>query len=137
MTKIKFCSVCGSILWIVWYIKGKPSKNDRIEITTTTKSLNDFLQEKRKDRQKFILSHKSLGCHKTRSDAKPSHKIVDTSVITEVGITDMSKGNLEPVRGSSLPVKVGNDMKQQEICQLAIEKHCYHDQFFSNLEQYV
>ena len=28
-------------------------------------------------------------------------------------------------------------MKQQEICQLTIKKHCNHDQFFSNLEQYV
>ena len=37
---------------------------------------------------------------------------------------DMSKGNLEPVRGSRLPVKVGKDMNQEEICQLVIKKHC-------------
>ena len=49
----------------------------------------------------------------------------------------MPKGNLEPVRGSRLPVKVGKDINQEEICQLAIKKHCDHDQFFSNLEQYV
>ena len=41
---------------------------------------------------------------------------------------DMSKGNLKPVRGSRLPVKVGKDMNQEEICQLAIKKHCNHDQ---------
>ena len=35
---------------------------------------------------------------------------------------DMSKGNLEPVRGSRLPVKVGKDMNQEEICQLDIKK---------------
>ena len=50
---------------------------------------------------------------------------------------DMSKGNLEPVRGSRLPVKVGKDMNQEEICQLAIKKHCNHYQFFTGLEQYV
>ena len=53
----------------------------------------------------------------------------------EFGIMGMSKGNLEPVRGSRLPAKVQKDMKQQEICQLAIKKPCNHDQLFSN--QYV
>ena len=144
MAEIKFCSVCGSKVAESDRFCGSCGtkrvnfqKDDRIEVTATTKSLKDFLQEKRKDRQKFSLPRKSLGCHKVRSDAKPSHKIVDTSVIIEVGIMDMSKGNLEPVRGSRLPVKVGKDMNQEEICQLAIKKHCNHDQFFTNLEQYV
>ena len=119
MAEIKFCSVCGSKVaesdqfcgscgrkWV------NLQKDDRIEVTATTKSLKDFLQEKRKDRQKFSLPRKSLGCHKVRPDAKPSHKIVDTSVIIEVGIMDMSKGNLEPVRRSRLPVKVGKDLEQ-------------------------
>ena len=172
MAKIKFCSVCGSKVAESDQFCGSCGtkrlnlqKDDRIEVTATTKSLKDFLQEKRKGRQKFSLPRKSLGCHKIRSDAKPSHKIVDTSVIIEVGIMDMSKGimdmskgimdmskgimdmskgimdmskgNLEPVRGSRLPVKVGKDMNQEEICQLTIKKHCDHDQFFTNLEQYV
>ena len=144
MAEIKFCSVCGSKVAESDQFCGSCGtkrvnlqKDDRAEVTATTKSLKDFLQEKRKDRQKFSLSRKSLGCHKVRSDAKPSHKIVDTSVIIEVGIMDMPKGNLEPVRGSRLPVKVGKDMNQEEICQLAIKKHCDHDQFFTNLEQYV
>ena len=47
----------------------------------------------------------------------------------------MSKGNLEAVMGSRLPAKVQKDMKQQEICQLAIKKPCNNDQLFSN--QYV
>ena len=34
-------------------------------------------------------------------------------------------------------IKVEKDMNQQEICQLAIKKHCDHDQFFSNMELYV
>ena len=42
----------------------------------------------------------------------------------------MSKGNLEPVRGSRLPVKVEKDMNKEETCQLAIKKHCDHDQLF-------
>ena len=70
------------------------------------------------------MPRKSLGCRKIRSDAKQSHKIVDNSLIIEVAIMDMSKGNGEPVRGSRLPVKVGKDMNQEEICQLVIKKHC-------------
>ena len=122
MTKIKFYSVCG------WKVAESDQfcgscgtkrvnleKDDRIEITATTKTLKDFLQAKRKDRQKFSLPRKFLSFHKIRSDAKPSHKRVDTSFIIEVGIMDISKENLEPVRGSRLPVKVGKDMKKEEI----------------------
>ena len=144
MAEIKFCSVCGSKVAESHQFCGSCctkrvnlEKDDRIEITATTNSLKDFLQEKRKDTQRFSLPHKSLSFNKIRSDAKPSHKIVDTSVIIEVGIMDMSKGNLEPVRESRLPVKVGKDINQEEICQLAIKIHCDHDQLFSNLEQYV
>ena len=144
MVEIKFCSVCGSKVAESDKFCGSCGtkrvnlqKNDRIEITATAKSLNDFLQEKRIDRQKFNLPRKSLCYHITRSDAKPSHKIVETSALIEVEIMDMSKGNLEPVKGFRLPVKVGKDMNQQEICQLAIKKHGDHGQLFSNLEQYV
>ena len=130
MAEIKFCSVCGSKVAESDQFCGSCGtksvnfqKDDKIEVTATTKPLKDFLQEKRKDRQKFSLPRKSLGCHKVRSDAKPSHKIVNTSVIIVVGIMDMSKGDLEPVRGSRLPIKVGKDMNQEEICQLPIKKH--------------
>ena len=37
-------------------------------------------------------------------------KAVDGSVTIEIGIMDTSKGSLEPVRGSKLPVKFGKDM---------------------------
>ena len=98
MAEIKFCSVCSLKVAESDQFCGSCDtkrvnleKDNRIEITATTKSLKDSLQEKRIDRQKFSLPRKSLGCHKIRSDAKPSHKIVDTSVVIEVGITDMSK----------------------------------------------
>ena len=64
-------------------------KVDRIEITAKTKLLKDVLQEKQKERQNFRLSSKSSGCYKIRSDAKSTHKIVNTSVIIKVGIMDM------------------------------------------------
>ena len=77
MAEIKFCSVCGSKVAESDQFCGSCStkrvnleKDDRIETTATTKSLKGFLQEKRKDRQKFSLSRKSLGCHKVRSDAR-------------------------------------------------------------------
>ena len=123
MTEIKSCSVCGLKVAESDQFCGSCGekrvnlqKDDRTE-----KMLEDFRQEKQKRRQKFSLHLKSLGCHKTRSDAKLSYKIVNISVIIEVGIMDMSKGNLEPVRGCRLPVKVEKDMNQEEICQLAIK----------------
>ena len=72
MVEIKFCSVCGSKVTESDKFCGSCGtkrvnlqKNDRIEITATAKSLNDFLQEKRIDRQKFapqilMLSHNKI-----------------------------------------------------------------------------
>ena len=77
MAEIKFCSVCG--LKVTESDQFRKScgtqrvnleKDDRIEITAATKSLKNFLQEKRKDRQKFSLPRKFLGFHKIRSDAR-------------------------------------------------------------------
>ena len=49
-------------------------------------------------------------------------KTVDSSVAIEVGIMDTSKGSLELVRGSKLPVKVGKDMTADELRVLAPKK---------------
>ena len=46
-------------------------------------------------------------------------KTVDSSVAIALGIMDTSKGSLEPVRGSKVPVKVGKDMTTDEVCVLA------------------
>ena len=57
-------------------------------------------------------------------------------VIIEVGIMGISKGNLEPVKGSRLPVKVRKDINQGDM-SVRYQKHCDHDHVFSNLEKYV
>ena len=49
-------------------------------------------------------------------------KTVDSSVAIEIGIMDTSKRSLEPVRGSKLPVKVGEDMTADEVRVLAQKK---------------
>ena len=64
-------------------------------------------------------------------------KTVDGSVTIEIGIMDTSKGSLEPVRGSKLPVKVGRDVTADEVRVLAQKKHSDYDQFFSGLKNYV
>ena len=49
-----------------------------------------------------------------------NYKIVNSgSTVIEIGTMDNSKGSLEPVRGSKLPVKVGKDMRADEVRALA------------------
>ena len=49
-----------------------------------------------------------------------NYKIVNSSsIVIEIGTMDNSKGSLEPVRGSKLPVKVGKDMRADEVRALA------------------
>ena len=50
-------------------------------------------------------------------------KTVDSSIGIEIGIMDTSKGSLEPVTGSKLPVKVGKDMTADELRGLAQKKN--------------
>ena len=62
--------------------------------------------------------------------------VIDSSVAIEAGIMDTSKGSLEPVRGSKLPVKVGKDVTADKVRVLTPRKHSEH-QFFLELENYV
>ena len=48
-------------------------------------------------------------------------KTVNVSVTIEIGIMEISKGSLEPVRGSKLPANVGKDMTADEVCVLPQE----------------
>ena len=48
-------------------------------------------------------------------------KTVNVSVTIEIGIMEISKGSLEPVRGSKLPANVGKDMTADEVCALPQE----------------
>ena len=50
-------------------------------------------------------------------------KTVDSSIAIEIGIMDTSKGLLEPLTGSKLPVKVGKDMTADELRGLAQKKN--------------
>ena len=50
-------------------------------------------------------------------------KTVDGSVAIELGIMDTSKGSLEPVRGSKLPVKAGKDITADEVHVLGQKKN--------------
>ena len=59
-------------------------------------------------------------------------KTVNVSVTIEIGIMEISKGSLEPVRGSKLPANVGKDMTADEVCVLPQENIQITINFFSD-----
>ena len=64
-------------------------------------------------------------------------KTVDCSVKIEIGITDISKRSLEPVRRSKLSVKLGNDMTVDEVRVLAQKNIQITFSPFAGLENYI
>ena len=128
----QFCISCGSI-------KKKSSENEKEteKATTSTESLNEYLFEKRNERKKCKVTHKTSSTDRRKSMSWANCKTIDGSVTIEIGIMDTSKRSLEPVRGSKLPVKVGKYMAADEVRILAQKKHSDYDQFFSGLENYV
>ena len=110
-----------SVLYQLRIKKKKSSENEKEteKATTTTKSLNEYLFEKRNERKKYKVTHKPSSTDGKKSMSWGNCKTVDGSVTIEIGIMDTSKGSLEPVRGSKLPVKVGKDMTADEVRILA------------------
>ena len=80
---------------------------------------------------------KTITADRRKSMFSGNSKTLESNVAIEVGIMDTSKGSLQPVRGSKLPVKVGKDMTADEVLVLAQKKYSDYDQFFSGLENYV
>ena len=103
-------------------IKKKSSDNEKEteKPTTSTKSSNEYLFEKRNERKKYKVTHKTIS---RKSMFWGNCKTVDGSDAIEIGIMDTSKGSLEPLRESKLPVKVGKDMTADEVRILAPKKN--------------
>ena len=104
--------------------KKKSSENgkEREKATTTTKSLNEYLFEKRNETKKYKVTHKPSSTDRRKSMSWGKCKTVDGSATIEIEIMDTFKGSLEPVRGSKLPAKVGKDMTVDKVRILAQKK---------------
>ena len=98
-----------SVLYQLRIKKKKNSENEKEteKAATTTKSLNEYLFEKRNERKKYKLTHKPSSTDKRKSMSWGNCKTADGNATIEIGIMDTSKGSLEPLRGSKLPAKVG------------------------------
>ena len=83
------------------------------------------------------VTRKTITADRRKSMISGNCKTVDSSVATDLEIMDTSKGSLELVIGSKVPVKVGKDMMTDEVRVLAQKKHSDYDRFFSGLERCV
>ena len=62
---------------------------------------------------------KKNSADRRKSMFRGNFKTIDDSVTIEIGIIDTSKGSVESVRGSKMPVKVEKDMTADELRVLA------------------
>ena len=108
MSEISFVSIADQK-------KSIENEKETEKATTSTKSLNEYLFEKRNERKKCKVTQKTISTDRRKSMSWGNCETVEI----EIGIMDTSKGSLEPVRGSKLPVKVGKDMTADEVRVLA------------------
>ena len=143
MADVRFCSSCRSKMNVrdqfhincgpkkkYWKWKRDRKSNDKHEVFK-------WVLEKRQERKNYKVTHKTITAERRKPMFSGNCKTVDGSVAIEVEIMDTSKGSLEPVRGSKLPVKVGKDMTADEVRVFGPKKHSGCNQFFSGLENYV
>ena len=84
--------------------KSTENEKETEKAATNTKSLNEYLFEKRQERKNYKVTRKTITADRRKSMFSGNCKTVDGSVAIEVGIMDTSKGSLEPVRRSKLSV---------------------------------
>ena len=88
--------------------KGSSANEKEIEKSTTSaKSLNEYLFEKRNERKNHKATWKTISADKRKSISLGNFKTVDGSVTIEIWIMDTSKESLEAVRRSKLQSKLG------------------------------
>ena len=107
-----------------------------------TKTHDDFIQEKGKERHGFLKQKKiqnssgTATCTRT-SKVKASPNIC-SEVLINVGLFESNEeGDIFPKRGSRIPVKFGKQYTTEEVLQIALKKHADNDQFFCSLDDYV
>ena len=93
MSEISFVSIADQK-------KRIENEKETEKATASTKSLNEYLFEKRNERKKCKVTHKTISTDGRKSMSWGNCKTVGV----EIGIMDTSKGSLEPVSGSKLPV---------------------------------
>ena len=130
----RYCVKCGS--------KRKAPTQSPPDNIKRTKTLNDFIQEKGKERHGFFKQKKvrnssgTATCPRT-SKVKASSNI-RSEVLINVGLFESNdEGDIFPERGSRIPVKVGKQYTAEEVLKTALNKHADNDQFFCSLEDYV
>ena len=93
--------------------------------------MSTFLKRETREK-KCKVTHKTISTDGRKSMSWGNCKTVGV----EIGIMDTSKGSLEPVRGSKLPVSWKRYDGWRSSC-FGLKTHSDYDQFFSGLENYV
>ena len=132
--KDRYCVKCGSNRKV-------PTKTPPENIKRT-KTLDDFIQGKRKDRHGFLKQRKipnssgNATCPR-KSKIKASRNI-HSEVLINVGLFESNdEGDIFPNTDSRVAVKVGKQYTAEEVLKTALKKHSDNDQFFCSLDDYV
>ena len=121
--------------------KEQESAQSSPDNTKRTKTLNDFVQEKRKERHGFFKEKKIRNSSGTatcprKSKVKASPNI-RSEVLINVGLFESNdEGDIFLKRSSRIPVKVWKQYTAEEVLRTALMKHADNDQFFCSMDDY-
>jgi len=138
-----FCGGCGKTLPLGnnFCVFCRRKIQDENADSTKTKTLDDFMAEKRNEKS---LKRKQHSPYTTTSSTTTllgktsKYKRRDDIVTINVGVIKINENRqLQKIRGSKLPMQVEKNMCYKEVLEIAKNKHGNHDQYFCPLESYV
>lgn len=120
----KYCHQCGNVLQSAGE---KPAKEAKVvEVPQTFEQFRKSMSSKRQ------------GNPRDKQDKTKKKKLeIPAEVMINVGIMKLVKGELKPVKGKAMIVRVLPDIRKQELLKKGIEKHAAYDMNFQPYENYV
>ena len=119
LQQFKLCQACGTTL------------NETSDSEKETKKLMSF-----EDYKKKIASRKNeKSCSGPTAKKKKSEPTKE--VLVNVGLMKINKGELKPIKGKTMLVRVPVNVRKLDLLEKSVEKHAAHDRTFDRYESYA
>ena len=107
----------------------KTPRQSQLDNIKRTKTPDDFIQEKRKERHGFLKQKKIQNSSGTATCTRTSKVKASPNICSEVLINlglfeSNDEADIFPKRGSRIPVKFGKQYTTEEVLKIALQETC-------------
>lgn len=129
----KFCNSCGKS--VITRVKGNASASTSGASSSTEDSTKAMVQKKRPLSFSDFYQEKSK--QRMNKSAKRKDQKEPEDVLINIGVMKHTNGEVKPLRGKSLPLKIKNNSDYDSVLQSALKKRMAYDRSFNNSMQWI